>query len=567
MSVLLVDVPCTVAHDPQRYDLGESGGTMSTNVVNLDALIPRDDFAVNETPSKATALDRINIAHLDGHFFAGDLRKPDFQRETAQWTPAKVVDLIRSFLDADLIPAIILWRAGTSIFVIDGAHRLSAMLAWILDDYGDRKKSLDHAGGYITEEQRRVAERTRDQVAKSVGSYAQYQAFRSNRTAAPQNMQKRLSNLADNSFVAQWVAATDAKSAEDSFFKINQQGTPIEPTERRLIRSRDSASAIASRSITHAGSGHKYWHSFASDTQAAIETGGKEIYTALYSPPITGMPLTTLDVPVAGKGYNALPFVFDLVNYANNVKIADSTSKKDDRATLPKDADGTMTVGYLREARKKIDRITGDTSRSLGLHPVVYFYTRSGTFQPTVFLAVSGFVEDLQTRNKLIEFTKHRREFEEFLIAHKEATTLLIKQLGSGTRHIPRLREYYSLILRGLIAGNDQSQIEDALSKDQNFAFLTKMPAFNLPPDPGGMGIGDRAFKRGTKTAAFFAAALPNGARCNLCGALIHKNSIQIDHDTPRREGGSAALENARVSHPYCNSIKDHLDTRGTPRS
>jgi hypothetical protein len=83
-------------------------GVMSTNVVNLDALIPRDDFAVDETPSKATPLDRINMAHLDGHFFAGDLRKPDLQRETAQWTPAKVGDLIRSFLDADLIPAIIL---------------------------------------------------------------------------------------------------------------------------------------------------------------------------------------------------------------------------------------------------------------------------------------------------------------------------------------------------------------------------------------------------------------------------------------------------------------------------
>jgi Protein of unknown function DUF262/HNH endonuclease len=530
---------------------------MGTNVVNLDALIPRDDFAVSEAPSRATPLDRINIAHLDGHFFAGDLRKPDFQRETAQWTPAKVVDLIRSFLDADLIPGIILWRAGTSIFVIDGAHRLSAMLAWILDDYGDRKKSLDHSGGYITEEQRRVAERTRDLVAKSVASYAQYQAFRNNRAAAPAGMQKRLSNLADNSFVAQWVTATDATSAEESFFKINQQGTPIDPTERRLIRSRESASAIASRSITHAGSGHKYWSSFVGETQAAIETTGKEIYNALYNPPITGMPLTTLDVPVAGKGYNVLPFVFDLVNYANNVKIADSTSKKDDKTTtLPKDTDGTITVQFLREVRRKVDRITGDAARSLGLHPVVYFYTRSGTFQPTVFLAVSGFVEELQNRNKLIEFTKHRREFEEFLIAHKEATTLLIKQLGSGARHIPRLREYYGLILKGLVAGKSQSQIEDDLSSDASFAFLTKMPAFALPPDPV---QGDQAFKRGTKTAAFFAAALPKGARCNLCGALVHKNSIQFDHDTPRRAGGSAALENARVSHPYCNSIKDHL--------
>ena len=291
-------------------------------------------------------------------------------------------------------------------------------------------------------------------------------------------MQKRLSNLADNSFIAQWVTATDATSAEASFFKINQQGTAIDPTERRLIQSREFASSIASRSITHAGSGHKYWNAFAGGTQTAIETAGKEIYNALYNPPITGMPLTTLDVPVAGKGYNVLPFVFDLVNYANDVKMADSASKKE--AKLPKDPDGAATVQFLKEVRKIVERITGDIPRSLGLHPVVYFYTRSGTFQPTVFIAVSGFVEDLQNRNKLIEFTKHRRDFEEFLIAHKEATTLLIKQLGSGSRHIPRLREYYGLILNGLMAGKDRHQIESDLSNNASFAFLTKIPAFNL---------------------------------------------------------------------------------------
>jgi len=36
-----------------------------------------------------------------------------------------------------LIPAIILWNSGRYIFTIDGAHRLSALIAWVLDDYGD----------------------------------------------------------------------------------------------------------------------------------------------------------------------------------------------------------------------------------------------------------------------------------------------------------------------------------------------------------------------------------------------------------------------------------------------
>ena len=117
------------------------------------------------TPRKAgrggAGQERIDIHHLDDHFFATRLRKPDFQRETAHWSPDKVVELVRSFVDADLIPAVILWQAGSFSFVIDGAHRLSALIAWVLDDYGDQKRSLEFFGGRISEEQRRVAERTR----------------------------------------------------------------------------------------------------------------------------------------------------------------------------------------------------------------------------------------------------------------------------------------------------------------------------------------------------------------------------------------------------------------------
>ena len=396
-------------------------GEVSTNVVNLDALIPREDFAVGGTPSKATPLDRISITHLDkAGYFVADLRKPDFQRETTHWTPEKVVDLIRSFVDADLIPAVILWRAGSSIFVIDGAHRLSALLAWITDDYGDRRKSLDFLGGYVGEDQRKVAERTRHLVNTEVGSYAQYEAFRNNRGAASPKMQVRLSNLADNALVAQWVTATDGKSAQASFFKINQQGTPIDPTERRLLRSRSSASAISARAITHAGVGHKYWGNFAPNVQVLIESGGQTLHKALYDPPISANALTTLDVPVGGRGYNALPFIFDLVNQANDVKVPDSKKAgKDSQDILPSDNDGKETVRFIGAVKKTIGRITGDGAASLGLHPIVYFYTRSGTFQPTFFLSVAKLVSLLVAMNQLEVFTRHRRCFEEFLIEKK----------------------------------------------------------------------------------------------------------------------------------------------------
>jgi hypothetical protein len=94
---------------------GEIGGDfMSTNVVNLDALVPREDFEIidEKIGTLVSGVDKIDIHHLDNHFFLRTLRKPDFQRETAHWSPGKVVDLIKAFLSGQLIPAVILWQAG-----------------------------------------------------------------------------------------------------------------------------------------------------------------------------------------------------------------------------------------------------------------------------------------------------------------------------------------------------------------------------------------------------------------------------------------------------------------------
>lgn len=109
--------------------------------VILDALIPRDDFEVNSDNNEAhgasiTALSVTNLKR--GDFFLSVARKPDFQRETNEWDAKKIIGLLNSFIDGDLIPAIILWQSPSSYtFVIDGAHRLSAIAAWVNDDYGD----------------------------------------------------------------------------------------------------------------------------------------------------------------------------------------------------------------------------------------------------------------------------------------------------------------------------------------------------------------------------------------------------------------------------------------------
>jgi hypothetical protein len=61
-------------------------------VVNLDALIPREDFIAppDNTSSSAGELGKPSASATDltaRESFFETLRKPDFQRETAAWTP------------------------------------------------------------------------------------------------------------------------------------------------------------------------------------------------------------------------------------------------------------------------------------------------------------------------------------------------------------------------------------------------------------------------------------------------------------------------------------------------
>ncbi|MCU0900836.1 MAG: DUF262 domain-containing protein, partial [Cypionkella sp.] len=108
----------------------------------LDAMIRRADFAQQ---AESVLVDRSNTLKLDeiagSSPIAKFLRKPDFQRETNHWSPAQVAGLVKSFVSGELIPALILWQSESYVFVIDGAHRLSALKEWVEDDYGDGNTS------------------------------------------------------------------------------------------------------------------------------------------------------------------------------------------------------------------------------------------------------------------------------------------------------------------------------------------------------------------------------------------------------------------------------------------
>lgn len=353
--------------------------------VTLDAMIRRADFAVGpDNPSTSEQIQTLSIESLtQNSMIVPMLRKPDFQRETNQWTPLQLITFLKSYLDLELIPSVILWRSPAHVFVIDGGHRLSALRAWIEDDYGDGNISRQYYGHEISEDQKRVANRVRSLVAAQVGTYAEVKAALFAETGYSEVMRTRARSMATRQLSLQWVVG-DAEKAESSFFKINTQGTPLDKTEELVLRNRKTPVAIAARSIFRAGTGHAYWSQFDGEISVEIVTAAKKIHDLLFKPELQ-QPIKTLALPLGGgvAPLNALDLLIRFVALANAAQQKPFPVISE----FTEDTDGSATIQVLKRSYKAVSWMTGNEKNSLGLHPAVYFYTDQGRHNSDMFLA------------------------------------------------------------------------------------------------------------------------------------------------------------------------------------
>lgn len=508
--------------------------------VNIDALIQREDFEVENTNSFSLNLQVLQIRDLEENAFVyKTLRKPDFQRETNEWTPEKVCEFIESFLAGDLIPSIILWNAGGVNFVIDGAHRLSALISWVFDDYGDGHISKSFFDHNIAKEQLIVAEKTRNKIKRTIGTYKEHQNAIIDIQNAEPELLKRAQRLATLGLQLQWVPG-NAEKAEHSFFKINEQATPINDTEKELLKSRKKPNAIAARAIVRSGTGHKYWSKFSQDKMLEIEKIAEEINNLLFTPKLE-TPIKTMDLPLAGKGYSSktLNLILDFVNITNNINS---------KSTLENDETGEGTIKVLSKSRKVLNRIIGTHPSSLGLHPVVYFYSASGRYQITAFYAVVQlFTDKLNDTSFFKNFTINRSIFESFLLKYKPFINQINFKYGSGLKSHNKVKQLFLNIIELTNNNSSLEEIAKVITTSDSFNYL------NIE-DTGWGAPSTNKFSKDTKSATYIRDALKNPVICEECNGLIHKNSITFDHIVRVEDGGLGNINNAQLMHPFCNS-------------
>jgi hypothetical protein len=250
---------------------------------------------------------------------------------------------------------------------------------------------------------------------------------------------------------------------------------------------------------------------------------------------------------------STLSLLLDTVNLTNDVEISGPIkSRADAEEQVPPDQDGKATIAFLTRTDRIASRIVGSESRSLGLHPLVYFYSDAGRHLPTSFLATMEWMSRQDKANSFKEFTLVRRAFEEFLLANKDLVSQISRNSRGQIKAVHKIREFFEFVVAALSEGKDSTQIADQLYLSKDFAYLK-------PPAPPILSTQVKDFSVEAKSRAFITHALATAARCAICGARIPDSGISHDHKLDQKEGGVASLENHQFTHHYCNSAKDQL--------
>lgn len=515
-----------------------------SNLVNLDAMIKRADFAFDDKDEGLT-FEQFNTIParelVSGGMTGSILRKPDFQRETNHWTPEQVVSLLECYIHGDLIPSVILWRSPSYLFVIDGGHRLSVLKAWMEDDYGDGPISHKMFGHEISKEQKKSAERTRKLVKERVNTWAYYKRLLEEEEGVTQEQKTKLLTLTSRGLPVQWVQG-NADKAETSFFNINMKGTPLDSLEELLLRNRKKPVPIAARAIIRAGRGHRYWSAFDPEITDKIENDARNLHSLLFNPEIN-RPVKTLDLPLGGsKGVRtAIEVLIDFVLFA----VRKQQSEVDKVESFPDDLDGTSTVATMKKVLVLASRLTGNEKGSLGLHPAIYYYGPTGRHSAPMFLGTASLVAEKIANNDKVFFKKFiavRERLENLLIQHKDLIATILQKNISKFR-VPR---YHSLLNDLISELSNEAEIDE-----QKIIKLSKLEGKIIA---GEFSSSSKKVNDEQKSKLFIHVALGQCLKCSICNGYIDTGkSVSYDHIDRVREGGLGHAENVQLTHPYCN--------------
>jgi hypothetical protein len=322
---------------------------------------------------------------------------------------------------------------------------------------------------------------------------------------------------------------------------INRQGEPLNKTELKLLESRKKGNAIAARAIIRAGKGHKYWSNFSGENQSRIQDVAEEINKILFTPTLNN-PIKSLNLPIAGKvsASQALSLILDFINIVNQIP-------SDFNAKISDDNNGDKTLEYLNKVRKVSWRINSVHPSSLGLHPIVYFYSSNGFHKTASFYAITAWIIETESKKNFTDFIKIRPQFEELLIKYDYLIQDINRKYRQAILSYLHIKDFYVECIKFLVQGKN---VQDTIIEVMKITKFSDLKIDNTVYDNT-----NPIFSKEKKSAIFIKEALNGALKCSICGGFVHQNSITIDHITRKQDGGFGTIENGQIAHPYCNSM------------
>lgn len=562
--------------------------------VYLDHLIERENLRYKQPDTRLRAtkgtpdslLRLIDIERQEET--ARSLRKPDFQRATTAWSPDDCLSLLDSLINYQVIPSIIMWRSSENGFryILDGGHRVSVVIAWLMDDWGD-----NYSGSQLTPAQQQMnlkaGHAIRELVAERIGTIDEYklaaeqmyQLTKDRKSPAdemdPVAFERGLFYQSlrggDIAFNILWVDG-DYNTAERSFLKINKSGRQLSEWETKLIEHRDSSIARTIMSIASVSSSSYYWPESSYDDETLQQKIG-EILDSIrylehillypeYKRPITSLTQPLLVASQEKKPYYIAEFLTVIKGYRGQVSETQQLLESDRDATERQ----IVENGYelVTQARGLIDHIVGNPDRhdpankSLELVPLLYFYKSDGTYIRSLFYGflyflIKGTDDEIRRRKEIL--CAYRESFEHVLLRDKDTVVSMIgRNVGSGSEVTLHTSNYYQELLQALTDHNGDIESDDFLT---HYVGILNTLIGGRPKSHKKETVKSRLFTQKQKNTALVEAFLKDSTRCGICGGRLDPaRKLQHDHKKPVSEGGTTSASNQAITHPFCNNRK-----------
>lgn len=569
---------------------------MTTDVrVHLDHLIKRQslrytlpasvDNNMRLPPQRSDPSIRFDdIRQEDGWF--SKIVKPDFQRATCAWSPENCVTFLNSVIRRRIIPSIILWRSSETglLYVLDGAHRLSVLRAWMHDDWGDK------AGEFYPDDENRpkiiaAAKLTRHAVNESIGAFKEfvdaYNEFISMTfeggapmlvmSTAKAEMARFYAEAIQSSRTlhAQWEDG-DYSAAEESFLAINRHGVRLDELESLLIEHRNGSMSRVIMSISNAGAPGHYWPelppsdpmpAMLRDKLASFNDRCKQLHQTLFVPPFDTR-VTDVNVPflVAPGHFRKQQHLIEFLPLlaeggavgAERVPELLGKDCRADACAVILNADVLISL-----FENKLEHLGGPSngSLSLALVPLIYWYNRKGTFVRGLTYGwahwlLSGTKMEVQDRK--IAFSSIRGDLEQALILYKDEFSDIQHRAGAGFKSLPKLTTFIQQLVSVLI----DARLQDEKAREEGLAKLFGVKTSAT----AGRGGKSRSFTKAARTEINVRELLSSSLRCEICDGVIDlKQGVQYDHKHLYASGGASTSENGRPTHPFCNLFRERI--------